>query len=45
MDDVKAMLVEVWRILPPELIDQCCQSFYKKLNRCIVHVGNNNLDG
>ena len=45
VEQAKATLVEVWRTLPQDLIDQCCQSFHEKLNRCIVHGGNNNFDG
>lgn len=41
----KATLVRVWEELPQAVIDRRCANFHEKLERCILHGGNNNYDG
>jgi len=40
----KQILQKTWLEYPQELIDRRCSSFYEKLQRCILHGGNNNFD-
>lgn len=41
----KETLIRVWEELPQALIDRRCATFHEKLERCILHGGNNNFDG
>lgn len=43
--EAKATLIRVWEELPQALIDGRCATFDEKLQRCILHGGNNNYDG
>lgn len=43
--DAKATLIKVWEELPQVQIDRRCATFHEKLQRCILHGGNNNYDG
>lgn len=40
----RATLVRVWKEFPQALIDRRCGTFRGKLERCILHGGNNNYD-
>lgn len=43
--EAEATLVKVWKELPQALTDRSCSTFHEKLERCILHGGNNNYDG
>ncbi|RPB04651.1 hypothetical protein L873DRAFT_1799021 [Choiromyces venosus 120613-1] len=45
VDGAKAVLVQTWEDLPQAVIDNKCQSFHEKLQRVIIHGGNNNFNG
>ncbi|RPA96662.1 hypothetical protein L873DRAFT_1811013 [Choiromyces venosus 120613-1] len=45
VDGAKAVLVQTWEDLPQAVIDNKCQSFHEKLQRIIIHGGNNNFNG
>ena len=45
VEAAKAVLVQTWNEYPQELINRRCATFYEKLERCILHGGNNNYNG
>ncbi|RPA93880.1 hypothetical protein L873DRAFT_1815192 [Choiromyces venosus 120613-1] len=45
IDGAKVTLLMTWEDLPQVVIDNKCQAFHEKLQRVIIHSGNNNFNG